>query len=54
MGPDRSSRETASPSCTQSTPAPMAATMQIYGECRTTDHRADAAGWGDITSQLVS
>ncbi len=31
------------------------ATMQIYGECRnTTDHRADAAGWGDITTQLVS
>lgn len=31
------------------------ATMQIYGECRnTTDHRADSAGWGDITSQLMS
>lgn len=30
------------------------ATMQIYGECRnTTDHRADAAGWSDITTQLV-
>lgn len=30
------------------------ATMQIYGECRnTTDHRADSAGWSDVTAQLV-
>jgi hypothetical protein len=29
------------------------ATMQIYGECRvTTDHRADATGWVDVTGSL--